>query len=566
MRKCLLLTKVLFRNSGSDLYKQIAPETKHRFIGFLLVCLLAAVCVIPIALMLFQLGQALYHILASANLGYLAYDIVCLALSFSCLLFSLPFTLSIMFFAKDIEFLLPMPLYSWQVAGAKFFNVLLYEYLTIAIIGIPTFAGIGMAANQGILFAAVTLLILLAIPVLPICYGCFIGVLFLSVTRKLRHRESIMTVFSVLILAASVCLGMFSSYLGDALSSADILDVLSGNRRLIMQASYLFPNLKLAQSALQNSSLSTSAIYMLSAFAIIFFYLIIADRLYLKNIVGIGEVSQRREKLSSSTERKILRRSNISKSFAIKEWRLLVRTPTYFLNCIISTFIVPIILLVMLLVAAYQGLSENGFSVGQLRAILIAMPSEHLIGFLMVIIFALDVMMCSMNTISATCISREGQGYIYMKYIPVPYKKQLQGKLTCALLVSYAATFPCTLLLVVFSFWIFRTPIWLLIPAIAITAFTGILITLLQLLGDLWKPKLNWTNEQAAVKQNLIAFLSALVTMLLCLLITIGCILLYAYGISVYTILAGFIALLAILTFMLRPVVYRYGAKALERM
>lgn len=564
MRKELLLTKILLKCGMGSMLP--AGKKKRQIIGQWALYLLIAVCIVPLLVLLYQFGRAMYQTLSPLRLEYLAYDITLLLLSLTTLILSLPFAMSVLFLAKDIEYLLPMPLSPWQIAGAKLCTVLLYEYITTAAVGIPMLAGIGTAAHHGIAYFLFAALVLLALPILPVIYGCLLGVLILPLTTKLRRKEAVTTLFSILIILLASGAGLLFSYFGETLGSLDIAAIITGNKQLLIQAEYIFPNLLLAGRALKSTDPAMLHLYVLTAAAAILVFLLAGNRFYLKAVSGMNEVSQKREKLSAAEEMRALKTSGIVKSCALREWKLLVRTPVYFLNCVLSAFLVPVILLVALIVPLLGNMEELQKFLPQVSQLFQMFGTDQLSGVLMLTVFALTTLFCTMNLSAATCISREGSNFIEMKYIPVPYKKQLQGKMLCAVSLSFAATLPYTFLLVFAGAAILKTPVWLLLPALAINVFTVFTVSYFQLLGDLWKPKLSWTSEQAAVKQNFIAMLTMLGSFLVCLLLGLGCIGLYLLRIPVYGILAAGIIVLGILAFGLRAFAFRYGERALAKL
>lgn len=564
MRKERLLTKILLQcGLGSALP---TGKKKRQMIGQWALYLLVAVCLVPLLVLLYRFAGGMYHALSPLHMEYLTYDITLLLLSLATLILSLPFAMSVLFLAKDIEYLLPMPFSPWQIAGAKLNTVLLYEYLTTAAIGIPMLAGIGAAAHHGIAYFLFALLVLIALPLLPVIYGCLLGVLILPLTTKLRRKETITTLFSIVIILLSGSLGFLASYFGETLDHLDIAAIVTGNRRLIMQAEYIFPNLQFARCALEETNPLMLLLYVLTAAAAILVFLLIGNRFYLKAVSGMNEVSQKREKLSAAEETRALRSLGIVRSCASREWKLLVRTPVYFLNCVLSAFIMPVLLLAILLFSWFANAAEITAVFHQASRFLRMIRTEQLAGVLMLTVFALTALFCMMNLSAATCISREGSNFIEMKYIPVPYKKQLQGKILCSAGISFAATLPYTLLLVFAGTAVLHTPVWLMIPALAINIFTVFAISYFQLIGDLWKPKLSWTSEQAAVKQNFIAMLTMLVSFFVCLLLGLGCIVLYLFGLPIYGILAAGILILGTLSLGLRAFAFRYSKRAFAKL
>ena len=566
MNKCLLLTKILLKTSGETIESsQNNKKRKRLFNSQIFLYVFIPVCLIPLMVLLYQFGGMLYDMLAPQRLEYLTYTFLCIALVLMTLIFSLPYVMSVLFFAKDLEYLIPLPLKSWQIAGAKFLTIMIYEYYTILLVGVPLVLGIGIAAGKGLLFWIIALLVLLFIPVLPIVYGSVVGLIVLRLTRHVKNKEAIMTFFSILLIFGCFGISFVSSYLGDELDAEMLIGILTGNKQLMTGIEYLFPNLRFARLALCTDDFLQLLIYLLITIAVIAVYLAVSSRFYLKNISGMGEFSEKRKALSHTETDKALRSTNIVFSCALREWKLLVRTPVYFLNCTMMAFIMPIVLLIPVVMALISEASIEPL-LAQLRLMSAMAPKDMLSALVLLVAFGLAAMITSSNLTVSTCISREGQNVMSMKYIPVPYSTQLRGKLLCGVCISLVAVIPYVIAVTLAGSWIFKTSRLLLIPALLIGLLTTLLTSYIQLLGDLWKPKLVWTSEQVPVKQNFISMLS----MLLCYLIYIGlgvvCVFLYIHDVSVIPLTIGFLLTLSILTGVTRIITFRYAEKAFARM
>jgi ABC-2 type transport system permease protein len=113
--------------------------------------------------------------------------------------------------------------------------------------------------------------------------------------------------------------------------------------------------------------------------------------------------------------------------------------------------------------------------------------------------FAFLLFFVSTSGVTATAISREGQNLFVCKYLPVSYKDQIMAKVFSGVAVSLIGLLT---IIIVAAAVLQISPAALMILFLAgllgilFTSFTGILI-------DLLNPKLNWDNEQKAVKQNL---------------------------------------------------------------
>lgn len=565
MNKCLKLTRILLKTGGNSLFSPSKTKKKRILVGRAALLVLLAACFVPLLFLLYRFGESMYRMLSPIGLTQLVYLMILLALTMATLIFALPFILSVMFFAKDLEYLLPLPLTSLQIAGSKFLTILIYEYTAVGLMGIPMLAGVGVAAGEGSVYWITALVILIFIPILPIAYGSLLGLLLLRLMKGRKNKESLMTVLSVLLLIGIMTFSSLSSYLGDSLDEQMVADLLLSNKNLMAGADYLFPNLAFARAALMNRDPASLAVYVLIAVGVLALYLFLSSRFYLSGVVGMNESAQTRKSLSGSETARALRSQGIVTSCALREWKLLVRTPIYLMNCVSMPFILPLIIAVPVIMEL-AGEGSLSALTDQVRMFTAAIDPPILQAGFLLLVFAFTALLAGMNLTIPTCISREGQNVYYMKYLPVPYRVQLRGKVLCGVLISVIAIFPYLAVLSACSSCLLGTPFLLLIPGCLISLFTILLISYLQLLGDLWHPKLVWVSEQVPVKQNLVAMLSTLASYAVCILLGGGAVLLYLAGIPVLPLIAVFLLAEALLVLLLRSIVYRYGDYALERL
>jgi ABC-2 type transport system permease protein len=127
-------------------------------------------------------------------------------------------------------------------------------------------------------------------------------------------------------------------------------------------------------------------------------------------------------------------------------------------------------------------------------------------GLLLTILVGAGAFIASSNAITSTAISREGTSMYFMKYIPMSMHKQLQAKSITGMIFSGISI---VLLMCVGLFIGANVTVVIISLAIglivtAATSYAGLLI-------DVANPKLQWINEQQAIKQNLNVMLHMLV-------------------------------------------------------
>ena len=101
--------------------------------------------------------------------------------------------------------------------------------------------------------------------------------------------------------------------------------------------------------------------------------------------------------------------------------------------------------------------------------------------------------------ISATAISRDGENAVFIKYIPVPFIKQIDYKVFPNIVMT---TFMSILTIIMVEYLLKIPIIYILLIAIA-SIIMGIFHSYISIIVDLKRPKLEWNSEYAVVKQNM---------------------------------------------------------------
>lgn len=112
---------------------------------------------------------------------------------------------------------------------------------------------------------------------------------------------------------------------------------------------------------------------------------------------------------------------------------------------------------------------------------------------------AVGLTMGSINMISATAISREGQFFYFMKMIPMSYRDQLNAKAASGIILSLSGI----LFTIIFAGSYLKLPFYLIFILLFFAIIATLFINYISLLVDVLRPKLVWESEQAAVKQNM---------------------------------------------------------------
>lgn len=568
MRKFRVLTWTLLKcGMGNAMSTGAGKKRKKRKINLsgAALWLLVLVCLLPLFAMLFQAGRGGYELLAPMGQEGLLLELACFAGGLVTFVFGLPYILTVFYMSDDIQTLLPLPLRPAQIVGAKFTVVWVYEVLTTAAIFLPVFLGFGIAAGVGVSFWLITLLGILLLPVVPMAYAALLSMIFMRLGKVARNKSLLTTLGTVIMLVAAMGVGVASSQM-ENMDQQGVLNLLmQGHNSLVGILSRLFPNLRFLVEALTGGGAWNLLIFGAITAGFVVLFLLVASKLYLGGVLTMSETTSKRQKITAQEAAKLVRQNGSLPAYLRKEFRLLFRTPVYFLNCALMLIIWPLLFvipLVIALLAEFGSLSETVRMLGELKDLMgnLQMTGEEsaLVGGIAILVsYGLTAFLGSTNLICATAISREGNGYLFMKYIPMPYRKQIQAKLLSGLIPGVLCISGYLLIFLLLGVSLGLPPLSVAL-SIAASILLNVGMNCFQLWRDLCRPKLTWENEQQAVKQNFNATISMFFLWVVGL--GLGALAVWVYTLtelSPYLLAAGLLVILAVLDLLLYQILMR---------
>lgn len=504
MNKFLLLTRILLKNGESAL--SLGYKKKSRVPAVLLPFLLL-LAMLPFSFMIGYLVMNLYDSLLPVQQEGTILALGFVAISMMIFLFGIFYVINTFYFANDIETLLPMPLTSAQIMGAKFTTVVLYEYLVEAIIFMPLVIAYGIKSGSGILFYLYSIMIFLAIPILPLILASIIVMVIMRFTNLAKNKDRMRVIGGMIAVVLAVGGNfLFQYYSRRSMSAEQLQELFLQKNSLIHLVSSLFPTSRFPAEALVHSTnlqgLANLAIFMGISLITLIIFLFLAEAIYLKGVIGISETHSKRKAYSQEELASLTKESSPLTALLLKELRFLFRTPAYFMNCILSNLLLPVVMVIAFIL--------NSGELSKLPDLLLRFL-EGKTGFVQSIVFLFSVFLGSANNIAATAISREGKNFYVNKYLPVPYLTHIWAKLLSGVIISLIP-----IILVIAALIVLIHPSVLFILLSSMTAVLGILFaSLVGVLIDLKYPKLDWANEQRAVKSNINGLLSLLLNSLI---------------------------------------------------
>ena len=404
-------------------------------------------------------------------------------------------SINILYFSKDSEYLLPLPIKPYQIITARFNVMLISEYLVISLIGLIPLILYGILTSAGVIYYLIMFLALLLIPILPILLISIIVIIIMNFARLTKNRGRFQLIAYLILLIAIIGLSVATSGMNENISNEEMAHMLlNANSMVDLVKGYFLP-LDFLISALTTNSYSIAIleIFKTLILTVVVFvaYLVIAEKFYFHGLVGnlFGGGALKSSKILSEKQYS----SKLFKSYIGKEFKILYRNHIFLIQCLLPAIFIPIIMLVVTLPSFNNGNMELTELINQLgnfniNSLLVCSIILGLIQFFSMFIY-----------ISITAISRDGNNANFIKYIPVSLYKQYIYKIVLNVIMNIV-----TIIITLFLAWfIFKLPIITLIVLFIVATIIAIFQSILMIIIDLKRPKLNWDFEYAVVKQNL---------------------------------------------------------------
>jgi ABC-2 type transport system permease protein len=460
------------------------------------------------------------------------------------LIFGIFYIMSTFYFSRDLSILIPLPLRPYQVLGSKFIVIMANELLTALPILLPAVIIYGAGTGQGFLYWLKSIFVILTSPAIPLIIDSLFVMLLMRFVNLRKSKDLLAIVGGIFGIVLSLGVNLFIQRIPWESEQGTIENYLLGNKGLIEIIGRAFPPSLWATYGLARPALEGLGYFILFVgFSIVLFAFLLwlSNLIFYKSVLAGQEATRKRKKLSTiRLNREYGQVSSPVSAIFRKEWRLLMRTPVYVLNGLVGAVIGPIIIVFMLLAQGQDGEARIIFEQIQKPEMALYVTLGGL-GFML--------FTAGMSVVAPTSLSREGQTFWISKIIPVSPGNQVTAKLLLSVSISFIGILITGVIFAVyFKFSIVRVLIMLVLGLLG-----SVPLAALGLLFDVLRPKLEWTNPQEAVKQNLNAIFGILASILVIGVLAIAAVILVLLGIPewvVYLVIAVVIGVLTVPSLM----------------
>lgn len=405
---------------------------------------------------------------------------------------------NLFFFSKDIEKVLYMPLKPIELLLAKFNSLLCMLYITEGIFGFIPLTFYGLLTHAYFVFYLWEIIILAIFPILLITIVSTVVFMMMRLGRFMRNKD-IFQVIITLMLITFFCILESTTLqrLFEIKNDEQAIQQFSNFSQRVQQVGKYFLVINPSVTILSNP---ISSMAVISFFKLLFYnivggiiFILVGKFTYLKDIVK-NIVSNTNKKKKLINIEKDTKYHTKSISYILKEIKMLVREPIFFMQCIFPVIIIlitGIIIIVALLPVIAKMMQEEAIKVVLQN---LSFNMEIVCGILVVL-----QVLFSISNISLTAISREGKNATFIKYIPIKLYQQFLYKSIPQIILNLLVS------VVVLGMILYLIPsinILYLFLIFLIATFINLINSYLMLVVDLRRPNLDWNTEYSVVKKS----------------------------------------------------------------
>ena len=510
MKDVLKLTKILLKNSF-----QGEKKNKSKTIGRLLVLLAYILIFGYLAAIVVFLCYQLLNFLIKLNQPAIYLNLILGATVAVALFRTLFSAVNVLYFSKDLEYLLPLPINPSKILMAKWNVLVISNYIIEIFIVLPALILYGIMLDQGVLYYLYAALVFVLLPVIPVILISFLMSILMRFTKFIKNKDFVQ--YLTVAITLLIVIGVQFIDTGEQITEAEVYEMLTKTNGVVEYMSKAFSTITVSLKALINSENLSGLINIVILFVVtVIFYILLAkfsSKMYIKSATSsLSNGIKRKENLKISGYKQ---NSKVG-SYIKKEFLNLIRNPIFCMQCILPPILFPFIFAIPI----YLEISKDEVATSEFMQVANSfLASPAMLG----IVLAILGFIFMFNFISATAVSRDSENAILMKTFPISLKKQTIYKMLPAVIMN---VFPILFVLAVLKLLVGVSYIYLGIIAI-LGMLVNFLVNYIGILIDLKNPKLNWSSEYTVVKQNMNIFYLMVVV-----LIEVGILVLSAFKFS----------------------------------
>ncbi len=490
MNKIINLTKVFFKTSFSNMNTQMGmPSKSNKIVSKILYVVLF----LYLAAIVSLFSGGMVESLKIINQQEIFIGLILLVVTAFCVIQTIFSSINVFYFTKDNEYILPLPLKPYEIILARTNVLIITEYIVTVLIGFIPLLVYGVLTSASMSYYLLMFVALVLVPILPILLVSIIVMIIMSFAKITKNKNKFQLIATILVLSIVIALSLSTTKLQDDITNEQLAHMLVEANGMVDLLKGYFPTLDYAISSLTSDSIVVALIELLKVLVFtisgVIVYVFIAQKIYFKGLVGnLFSSSSKKKNIKINTKK--YNNSKLYKSYISKEFKCLIRNPVFFMQCLLPAILIPLLMIVMVILQMKNSITSqmseqlNSFNG---NTFIVACVILGVIQFFSMFIY-----------ISITAISRDGKNAIFMKYIPVSLYKQYIYKCIPNIVMGSITS----IISIVVANIILKLDMLMIVLVFIAAIIMNVAESIILIIIDLKRPKLEWDSEYAVVKQN----------------------------------------------------------------
>ena len=506
MTQYLDLTKLFIR--ALRINKSNKKGGKFFFYSLILLSLLFVF--IPILLVYTIFIYEMMSKLNDVDFAVKGFEALLFIISIFSFVFSFNVLLNELYFSEDIENILPLPIKLETLVASKFTSCFLVENIFLFVFLLLAVVAYVLALDLPIYYLLISLIGIIFLPMVSMVYCALILFIIINILKNYVSTKTIKKIgfvfLGLLIFGVFFLLWKLSSFNFEQY----IENFAAGDHTFLEVMKYIFPPVHFFAEGLNQGSIINIAISVLIGFIYFGIMLFAAKKLYYDGVIGIFGKDTESKKSSHNKIKDFEVKKPITNYF-VKDLKILFRSPTFLINCIIINFIWPIFVFLIFRIALPD------YTIDFMRNAISTGDSTFYLRMILLVI-GISIIIPAFNSIASSAFSREGKNFHFIKYIPMKYGLQWREKYFLSFIISLTGI----LMYYIPFFIIIHLPILKILLYVLLTIMCISFVSFIGLLIDSSFPKLIWDDEADSLRENYNAFIAMGYSLLLFAILCVG--------------------------------------------
>lgn len=393
----------------------------------------------------------------------------------------------LLYFSIDLARILPYPFKPSELFMSKFIVGYLQESIMEFLVIIGIMIGFMISNGFSVLGVIFAIFGVILLPILPLFYCALFSMIFMGFAKKAHSVKGVNMISALCGIVFMLIFAISMFQLSDITVETFIYSIIDGSNVFMNIMQYVFFTIPMLCYAINEQNILLFLLFIVVHIVMVGVLYLLSSKLYSLGISAVMSAGQRK---SNKKIKNAKSRSKFSASLN-REIKTLLRTPTYIMNCIMPNLLIPLAGIIILATNTGKSIHEFIYSMNSYDVLLIIST------------IIISCLITAMSGISSSSFTREGNHADLLKYLPIPYKLNVNVKVAISLIFSMpTAVIGITIICIAIDCGM------LIVIENIITSIISVIATVyIGVLCDAMHPKLVWEDELSALRGNMSTFL-----------------------------------------------------------